>query len=82
MNMFTRFGNWLEFRRIVRWPELSMLEKSIAMRFDVLEAEKQVPSGASKEINLLKARLDRIELLVGLKREPVLQQLPDTPRIS
>ena len=52
------------------------------MRIEYLEAEKQVPSTTSKEMNMLKIRLDRIELLVGLKREPVITNLPDAARIS
>ena len=51
-------------------------------RLDVIEAEKRVPSTTMKEMQMLKVRLDRIELLVGLKREPVLQQVPDSARIS
>lgn len=58
----------------------SVLE--LMKRLDVIEAEKQIPSSASKEIQLLKSRLERIELLVGLKREPVITNLPDAPRIS
>jgi hypothetical protein len=51
-------------------------------RLDVLEAEKQVPTTTAKELSMLKVRLDRIELLVGLKRDPVLTQLPNAPKIS
>ena len=58
------------------------IEKNFMNRFDVLEAEKQVPSTTLKEFNMLKVRLERIELLVGLKRDPVVSQLPDAPRIS
>lgn len=56
--------------------------KNVLDRLEVLEAEKQVPSTTLKEFNMLKVRLERIELLVGLKREPVITNLPDAPRIS
>jgi hypothetical protein len=107
VNIFVRFGEWLEERRVLRQPDAkrfletwTMIEKSLINRvneyqnynvgrfeemkrhFEVLEAEKQIPSSASKEIQLLRSRLDRVELLVGLKREPVITNLPDAPRIS
>jgi len=116
VNVFVRFGQWLEERRVLRWPDYRDLRQKIdecalkseaaqiintviqkakkdaddflgianrlSEHINVLEAEKQVPSTASKEINMLKIRLERIELLVGLKREPVITNLPEAPRIS
>ena len=83
MNVFTRLGVWWDQPSTARKIELldCQLAQTI-MRIAVMEAEKQLPSTASKEINMLKVRLDRIELLVGLKREPVITNLPDAPRIS
>lgn len=87
MNIFTRFGRWLE-RPSVR-QELETLRIHDAALFvqilktiEQLQADKQVPSSTAKELKIMSVRLDRIELLVGLKRDPVLHVLPDAPRIS
>lgn len=83
MNIFTRLGLWWDKPNVHQRLDthLKTLE-AIIMRIEYLEAEKQVPSTTSKEMNMLKIRLDRIELLVGLKREPVITNLPDAARIS
>jgi hypothetical protein len=69
MNVFTRLGMWWD-KPSVR-EELERLQKSL-----------EVPNAFAKELMLMRLRLERIELLVGLKREPVVVQVPDAPRIS
>lgn len=43
---------------------------SAMIRIEKLDEGQQVPTGVAKEIALIKARQDRLELYVGLKREP------------
>jgi hypothetical protein len=47
-----------------------------------IKETQKAPSAALKEIALLKARMDRLELYTGLKREPVAVTLPGEARIS
>lgn len=83
MNVFIRIGNWWESRRVLRKPDLEWIGlsmkaqtetvagiiKGLENKIEVIEAEKQIPSTTLKEFNMLKVRLERIELLVGLRRE-------------
>lgn len=71
MNALIRLGHWFEGRRVVRKPE-----------FDEAIARLQVPSALVKDLAITKARLDRIELLVGLKREPAPITIKDAPKIG
>lgn len=81
MNWMVKLGNLWEDRRSVPRAEFlrrfSVFEGEIASRIykldqtvATLEAKEQIPSGVAKELALLKARQDRLELYVGLKREP------------
>lgn len=120
MNLFIRFGQWLEKRRVLRTPDLHLLElkiENVGNHIDTLDtltenkiltiekredkiyetiaslittvgalAEKveanQVPQTVAKEFALTKIRLDKLELYVGLKRDPQPERIPDAPRIS
>lgn len=96
MSWLSDLDRWFEQRRVMRRPDMDLfyaieqkkteaiaiIIKGLENKIEVLEVEKQVPSTTLKEFNMLKVRLERIELLVGLKREPVVSNLPDAPRIS
>ena len=71
MNWIIRLGMWWESRRKLSYQEFEEFKKA-----------QQIPTALAKEVALIKARIDRIELLVGLKREPVPTQVKDAPRIS
>lgn len=53
----------------------------IENKMDVIESDLKSPP-AAKELALLKMRLDRMELYVGLKRDPVGVNLKNAPKIS
>jgi hypothetical protein len=71
MNSIIRFGHWWESRRKVTLKE-----------FQEFKDSQRVPSAEIKEIALIKARLDRLELLTGLKRDPQPAQVPGAAKIS
>ena len=62
MNIFIRFGLWWESRKKVSQVEFRKALEEISK-------SQVVPQIINKEFVLLKARLDRLELLTELKRE-------------
>ena len=75
MNIFIRFGQWLESRRTVKLEAFNAIVAE-------LRNEVRKPPVDAKELAIMKARMDRLELFVGLKREPVAVTLPGEARIS
>lgn len=69
MNWFIRFGNWWESRRKVSKVDFEKFVASSKM------------TNAAIEIQGIKIRLERIELLVGLKREPVAMHIEGEAKI-
>lgn len=85
MNVFVRFGQWLENRKVVRMPEFSTYQAAVEVlrrKIDVLESEKQIPATLAKDLAIIRARLDRVELTLGFKRDPVAVKVPGAPSIS
>ncbi len=100
MNIFVRFGQWLDKRRVLRQPDMDALtyvmesvEKSIRSyveekqqynvgRFETLSAEKQIPATLAKDLAVIRSRIDRLELLTGLKREQQPVKVPGAAAIS
>ena len=103
MNIFTRFGNWLESKRALRKHDLDDIaleftslresvkenyERQGAASLELIRRLREdmekiaVPQTVTKEMALTNIRLNRIELLVGLKRDPEAIKVPDTPRIG
>jgi hypothetical protein len=105
VNLFVRFGNWLEARRVVRWPDLEAQYKALRLhdtnemktledliiasneglnkRITELQASAPViPQQVAKEMALLKVRLERLELYVGLKRDPKPEPVPGAAKIG
>lgn len=97
MNIFVRFGQWLESRRVVRRPELinelrewngrivcacSESAGRLIERIVKLESEKQIPATLAKDLSIIRQRLDKMELYVGLKREQGPVSVPGASRIS
>lgn len=121
MNIFVRFGQWLEKNRVVRmsdWDEyvhnwtqalddnrlelnnrISALEsekQSIQAQskvftqifcevrddIDKLKVDKQIPATLAKDLAIIRQRLDKLELLTGLKRDPGPVPVPGASRIS
>jgi hypothetical protein len=77
MNIFIRFGQWLEKRRVVRKPEFDLFKHNLEkVLVDINKTSTAV------EVAKLKLQIDRIELYVGLKREPIAVTLPGEARIS
>jgi hypothetical protein len=58
--------------------KIGELEKAVMK----LQDEMKLPSSTAKELSLIKIRLDKMELYVGLKREPTAVTLPGEARIS
>ena len=75
MNWATRLGVWLESRRTVKLEAFNAIVAE-------LRSEVRKPPVDAKELAIMKARMDRLELFVGLKREPVAVTLPGEARIS
>jgi hypothetical protein len=82
MNWIIRFGQWWEGRRVIRAPEYLSDLSALTHKINELEEKNKLPTEIAKEFMLIRARLDRVELTVGLKREPVPQHVPGTPKIS
>ena len=99
MNIFTRFGNWMDERRVLRKPDLETIRDNVLRqaaisvelikraneRIDILKKDiesQNLSALAQKEFALINARLNRIELLTGLKREPQSEKVPGATRIS
>lgn len=82
MNWIIRLGQWWERRRVVRWPESTVVLSDISKRLDVAEAERQIPPQVVRDMAILKQQMDRLELYVGLKREPSATHVAGTAKIS
>lgn len=89
MNMFSKFGFWLECRRVLRQPDLdhialefTSLKNEVENKINLLPKNEDMTQKTLKEFALINVRLNRLELLVGLKREPEALKVPDTARIS
>lgn len=124
MNLFVRFGNWLDQRRVLRQPDLeeikdNVLKLSVGVEelFNRLKEnvemnkkssdlemvkvgadlklvvvglqalnkkleENKIPDALAKEWASIKIRLDRLELLTGLKREPAAVPVNGAARIE
>ena len=77
MNWMIRLGQWWEKRAVVRRPEFDLFKHNLD------EALKMVnKTSTAVELAKLKLQIDRIELYVGLKREPIAVTLPGEARIS
>lgn len=65
------------------YARLNMSYNDLEKRMiDLMANQPDIPQRVIKEFALLNARMDRIELYVGLKRDPQPQQVPDTARIK
>jgi hypothetical protein len=96
MNWLIRLGQWWEKRKSVRRPELELAYETLNLQANHFNAQvtglkneikeikdtQQIPQTIAKELALIKARLDRLELLTGLKREPQAVSVKDAPRIG
>ena len=89
MNLFIRFGEWLEGRKKISrravieiYENLSKRDDEIEKRISMLPKQEDLNQKTLKEFALINVRLNRIELLVGLKREPEAVKVPHTPRIG
>ena len=78
MNFVVKFGLWLENRKKV--PLRLFTAEMEEFRKAISEVRK--PSAEMKELVLLKARMDRLELYVGLRRDLTPQPVPGAARIS
>lgn len=77
MNWLIRLGQWWEHRRAIRlddlkyqWDQTVKICKALNDDMEALKSSSQIPAIVSKELATINARLNRIELLVGLKRDP------------
>lgn len=85
-----RLTNNAQFDVIKKWMEdIEELSRHSTLEVDELkkgieEMKKtsEIPSGITKEIVIQKVRLDRLELYVGLKRDPKPTEVPGAARIS
>jgi len=89
VNWLIRVGQWWEARRPMRKHDFEVMELAIGMQVQSfkeemgkLKSSNQIPQTIAKEFALLNARLDRLELYVGLKRDPEAVRVPDSARIS
>ena len=55
---------------------------AVGDRISKIEESRDVPQIIAKEFALLNARIDRLELLTGLKREPEAARVPGAARIA
>lgn len=96
MNWFIRIGLWWDRRRVLRAPDLDAIQenytkqaaatvelfKRLKKEIDDLKTAQQIPQAIAKEFTAIKIRLDRLELTVGLKREPTPLEVPGAARIG
>jgi hypothetical protein len=81
MNLFIKFGHWLESRSRVSMEEFDGRIGGVWDEINKIKDEIKLSPSTAKEFAIINARLNRLELLVGLKREPEAVKVPDTPRI-
>lgn len=93
MNVFYRLGAWWESRRKVLWDEhiedIDKIESLIkkqdtkikALELGIKESQT-IPASIGNEIKALRARVDQMELYVGLRREKKPETVPGAARIS
>ena len=77
MNWMIRLGEWWEKRRVVRKPEFDLFRHNLDQ---ILKDINKTTTAV--ELARLKLQVDRIELYIGLKREPVAVTLPGEARIK
>lgn len=89
MNWLIRLGQWWEGRRIVRKPDLEAAKDELRKIFHAWQAEWPkleqriaLSPTAIKELALINARINQLELYVGLKREPKPEHVPGAAKIS
>jgi|HubBroStandDraft_2_1064218.scaffolds.fasta_scaffold18379_7 hypothetical protein len=73
--LLIKLAKWLESRRTVKFEAFQRIVAE-------LRSEIQKPPADAKELMLMRARLDRLELYVGLKRDPTPQPVPGAARIQ
>lgn len=77
LNIFDKLSRWWEGRKVVRHSEFV---GSLAKINQIIETDRK--TAAAAKIAEILVRLDRLELYVGLKREPKPVEVPGTARIS
>ena len=96
MNVFFALGDWWESRRVLRKSDLETVQlnyknqgeltadlfRQMQAKIDALKDSNHIPQTIAKEFALLNARLDRLELLTGLKREAEPTHVKGAPRIE
>lgn len=95
MNWLIKLGQWWENRQVLRKTDLELIQeeykrrsglidelwRNLDNRTTVLETAK-ISDSLIKELALIKVRLDRLELLTGLKREVAPSHVNGTARIE
>jgi hypothetical protein len=81
VNIFTRLGLWWDDRAIKK-SEFNRWADGLVQELEVIRAEKQIPPQIVKDMAILKQQMDRMELYVGLKREPQATHVQGAPKIS
>jgi hypothetical protein len=76
--LLIRLAKWIEDRRKVPYRSFNAIVADLQKQI----SEVQKPSAEMKELALLKARMDRVELVVGLKRDPIALVVPGEARIA
>lgn len=96
MNWLIRLGHWWENRRAIRKPDYDELVnrieelrkthyehmENVLNGLHALEAQDKVPPQIVRDMAILKQQMDRMELYVGLKREPQATHVQGAPKIS
>lgn len=96
MNIFYKMGAWWDKREPMRRQHMDLAYETLKLQAEHFNAKiaelknemgaihesQAIPQTIAKEFALIKARLDRLELLTGLKREPTAVHVEDTPRIG
>lgn len=93
MNWILRLGQWIEYRKVMRKPEIEKFFSEIRSEIESMDAmikvelnnmrsDQKVPAGVARELALLNARLNQLELFVGLKRDPKPSHVPGAAKIS
>lgn len=77
MNWAYRLGAWIESKRVIRRAEFDLFKHNV---HETLKEDRK--TSVAKDVADLKVRMDRLELYVGLKREPKPQVVPGEARIA
>jgi hypothetical protein len=87
MTLFARLDRWW-LDRNAKKSELDRLEVHMQQyedhfsRVEKLESQMQIPPQIAKDMAILKQQMDRLELYVGLKREPQAMHVQGTAKIG